>query len=173
MPATYIKIGSVELSASTSAIEFTNIPNTYKDLVLFTNLRTTNAGTFGVPKVRFNGATTDANMDNRAALADSLGKSNSVTTGGYAIRRCPGGNITADYFGTATVWFADYASTTKHKFFTGYAVSPATAGSDCSININGSCWSDTSAISSIKIIDDNGSNFAQYSSAWLYGISNS
>ncbi len=170
MPATWIKIGSVELNASNSNIEFTNIPNTYKDLVLFTNLRTTSATTFGVPKLRFNGATTDANMDNRAALSDGLGKSNSVTSAGYAIRRCPGGNVTADYFGTATIWFANYASTTKHKFFTGFAVSPATTGAESSININGSCWSDTSAISSIKIIDDNGASFAQYSSAWLYGI---
>lgn len=173
MATTFTKIASVELSTATSNIEFTSIPNTYTDLVLLCSLRTTNAVTYGVPLIRFNGATTDTGFTNRTLLVDNQSISNSTTSQGLVIRRCPSGNSAADYFGSATVWIYNYASTTTNKFLTGYMATPNNASAGSSIGIIGVAWADTTAISSLKILDDNAGNFAQYSSVYLYGISNS
>lgn len=171
MANTFIKLGGVELTSTQSSLDFTSIPQTYTDLILVCSLRTTNAGDFGVPILRFNGLGT-VNMTHRGLMYESGVISNGTNGEGLVIRRCPGGNAPADYFGSATVWISNYASSTTNKFFTGVYGSPRNTQSGSAVGANGCAWSDTAAITAVRIFDNNGNSFAQYSSAYLYGVSN-
>jgi len=172
MANTFIKLGGVELTSAQSSLNFTSIPQTYTDLILVCSLRTTNSGDFGVPILRFNGAANNNNMTHRGLMLESGGVSGGTNSEGLVIRRCPGANAPADYFGSATIWISNYASSTAHKFFQGIFASPRNQNTGSAIGMNACAWSDATAISEINILDNNGNSFAQYSSAYLYGVSN-
>jgi hypothetical protein len=172
MANTFIKLGGVELTSTQSSLNFTSIPQTYTDLIIVCSLRTTNSGDFGVPIFQFNNLGTNTSMSHRGLINESGSVSGGTNNEGLVIRRCPGGNAPADYFGSATIWISNYASSTTVKYFQGFYASPRNQASGSAIGINGCAWSDTSAISAINIKDNNGNSFAQYSSAYLYGVSN-
>lgn len=173
--ATFTLINSYQFTGGgATSMTFTNIPQTYTDLCLFFHLRcSTNSGNFGVPKLRFNGANNDNNFDNRMLIADrNEGVSNSTTTQGLVIRRCPGATGSADFFGSSVVWINDYASTTKEKYFKGIMGTPGLSAPLVSIGISGCVYTLTNAITSITLIGDNAETFAEFSTVYLYGISN-
>lgn len=172
MANTFIKLGGVELTSTESSLNFYSIPQTYTDLILLCSLRTTNSGDFGFPILRFNGAANNNNMTHRGLMSQSGTVTGSTNSEGVAIRRCPGANAPADYFGSATVWISNYASTTAHKFFQGIFASPRNQLTGSAIGMNACAWSDATPISEINILDNAGNSFAQYSSAYLYGVSN-
>ena len=171
MANTFIKLGGVELTSTQSSLDFTSIPQTYTDLILVCSLRTTNAGDFGFPILRFNGLGT-VNMSHRGLMYESGTVSGGTNNEGLVVRRCPGGNAPADYFGSATIWISNYASSTTNKFFTGVFGSPRNQQTGSAVGMNACAWSDTAAITQVSIFDNQGYSFAQYSSAYLYGVSN-
>jgi hypothetical protein len=174
MATSYYKIAEVIVGGGgTTNIDFTSIPQTYKDLFMICNLRGNASTTFSVPKLQFNADYSDSIMTNRMLRAENATANNDTTSAGLVIRRAPGGSNTANMFGSSTIWIANYASSTTHKFFEGFSTCPSDSQSTSAIGISGCVWASTSAITSIRIADDNGNGFAQYSSAFLYGIKNS
>lgn len=172
MPTTYKAIATVTVGSGGAAnIEFTSIPSTYTDLSLVLSGRQS-VGAGSNVKMTFNNSS--ANYSNRTigANGSSVFSENNTQLGTVSIRI---GFITS----------TDYTSNTFSNIYTyipNYASSVYKSVSSDAVNENNATtayyglfaglWSDTSAITSIKLTPENG-NFVQYSTATLYGIKNS
>lgn len=175
MAKTYKLISSVTVGSGGSAyIEFTSIPNTYTDLVLKMSLRQSANADGHQLGVRFNSSTSGYNR------LGSYGRGNGVDTAkgssetfsrfGFA----QSSTFTSNIFGLYEMYIPDYASTTEYKVFTTDSINESAAESVYAQGFWVGLWADTSAITSIKLQDlSNNTNFAQYSAAYLYGISSS
>lgn len=167
--ATYTLISSVTVGAGGAAsILFDSIPSTYTDLVLKISVRSTLSGAPG--------------FENMKLIINSAQGSSRVIygTGSAAASTSSGGDIqylytspddaTANTFGNVEVYIPNYGSTTAHS------VSVDAAGETNATAIRMSLVAGltvtTSAITSISIQSNNSATFKQYSTAYLYGISN-
>jgi hypothetical protein len=164
--ATYTLINSVTVGSGGAAdIEFTSIPATYTDLLVFVSARGSTAGAIENIKVQFNGATTqftDRTLQGNGASASSDTDTN--------IRvKMPAATATASTFGNAYFYVPNYAgSTNKSVSVDSVSENNATTASAL---LNAGLWSNTAAITSVKIAADSG-NLVEYTTAYLYGISN-
>lgn len=169
MAVTYKKIASVTVGSGGAAnIDFTSIPSTYTDLLLKLSLRNTTASTYTDIDVAFNGST--ASMTRRAIYADgttvsSFSASNSrFTYSGSA-------NATASTFSNGELYIPNYAGSTNKSVSADTIVETNAATGNLAILVAG-LWSNTAAINQITLTPLTGS-FVEYSTAVLYGISNS
>jgi hypothetical protein len=96
----------------------------------------------------------------------------SGTDGGYGSKAAlPGTGQTSNTFNNAEWYFPNYTSS-NNKSFSVDAVQE-TNGTGAYAQLWAGLWSDTSAITSITLDIIEAGNFAQYSTAYLYGIKNS
>jgi len=162
----HIEVGS----GGAASIELTSIPQTYTDLYVTLSLRSDYASTVGDDLlIRVNGVTTSVYSNRRLSgqgngqSSDGLTNTN-VPYAGYA----GGASQTASTFGSTTLYFPNYSGSLA-KSMSADGVSENNATNAFQVL---SAWvtSETTAISSIEIEPYNGSNFVQYSSATLYGI---
>lgn len=174
MPNTYIKIGSVTVgSGGATSIDFTSIPSTYTDLCLKLSARNDAGTTVGGFWVEFNGST--SNLSSRFLFGNGSAVG-SVTDGTAIFGYTNADSSTANIFSDAEIYVPNYASATnKSVSIDSVMENNATAAN---MAITGGLWSNTSAITSIKLRTFNNStsasaNFKQYSTATLYGIKNS
>lgn len=164
MPATYIPIASTTLSSDTTTVTFSSIPQTYTDLVLRITSRATLAQNSAGFAVRFNGATTNVNMSGtwlreKDTVVSSFRDDGLLATGGST--------ITADTFGTAEVYFANYAGNTNKVYSSFFVIENNNATTGSQIAVQAGLFRDTAALTEIKV-----SNFdiVSGSSFHLYGI---
>lgn len=176
MPVTYKKIATVTVSTATqTAVEFTNIPGTYTDLVVLTSLRSnrtpstdgshigltfnnSSASIYSYRHIRGNGTAassyseTNANQLNLYSQADSAAD-------------------TASTFSNNMFYIPNYAgSTNKSLSIDSVYENNATAAGQ---HLVAAIWASTAAITSIKMVEAFGNAWVQYSTATLYGISKS
>jgi len=173
MPNTYNLIAtSIVGSGGAASMDFTIIPATYTDLLVKISARSADSGTDIA--IQFNGSTSTVYKitrlygtgsgtptSNNNASATSL-INNMVTQPSY----------TASTFGNGEIYITNYASSNaKSVSIDGVTENNATASF---ATFTAGLWSPATqaAITSIKLISDGG-NFAQHSTAYLYGISNS
>ena len=171
MATTYEAIATVTVGSGGAAnIEFTSIPNTFTDLVLKISVRSAATGATAVRcQLRFNGAANDANLTFRRLYGDGSGTgSDSGSTGHVAWM--PDGSATANGFSNIEVYIPNYASS-NNKSFSADGVMENNA-TTAYMGLFADLWSSSSAITSIKVFEDNGANLVQYSTATLYGIKN-
>lgn len=153
------------------AIEFTSIPQTYKDLMLLISARSTSAlDTSGVAfDMTINGVTTNRTARRIYGLSSSAGADAPATPRfGAAI---PTSTATASTFGNLWAYFANYSGST----YKNYSVDSVAENNSTTLwesDMSTGLWSTTDAITTIKFTLSNG-NFAEFSSASLYGIVNS
>ena len=169
MANTFTLISSVTVGSGGAAnIEFTSIPSTYTDLVIFSSLRTTVADVFDGIRMTFNSASANRSIKRFYGLGSgSLGtSSNSYMMGSQASTALNTSNI----FGNGFCYIPNYRSS-NYKSTSSDEVSEDNA-TTAIVEIDASLWSDTSAITSIQLVSENSVNFVQYSTAYLYGISN-
>lgn len=171
MANTYTLISSVTVGSGGAAnIEFTGIPATYTDLLVKMSLRSSNTG--AVAKrigVRFNGAGTDANLSTRLVYGDgSIAGSFDSSTGftGWM----PDGSVTASTFGNVELYIPNYAGSNNKSLSTDAVMENNATASY--MGFFAGLWSSSSAINAIKIFEVDANNLVQYSTAYLYGISN-
>lgn len=168
MAYTYSKLASTTVGAGgTSAITFSNIPQNYTDLVIKVSSRTLDTVNDSDPlAIQFNGTTTS--LSARALYGTG--------SAGASLTRASNSNVawtdttlnTASTFGSAEWYIPNYAgSTNKSISVDSVQENNATAAIAA---ISAVLWSNTTAISQIKILSGNGYNLAQYSTATLYGI---
>ncbi len=162
---TYQLISSVTVGAGgASSIDFTSIPSTYTDLEILVSGRTTGAGN-GI-NITFNGNTsnyTNAAMQGNGGSVSSYGTYNrNAGMFGYS-------GDTASSFGSTKIYILNYTSS-RFKTYSADAVSENN-GATAYMNIVNGLWSNTSAITSISLAPMEGT-LIQYSTAYLYGISN-
>jgi hypothetical protein len=165
MANTYTLISSVTLGSAASSIDFTSIPATYTDLLVSVSARGSTAGVIENIVIQFNGATTqftDRLLSGNGSAAQSDNDTN--------IRvKMPAATATASTFGNAYFYVPNYAGSTN-KSVSVDAVTENNATLAVS-QLSAALWSNTAAITSVKIKADAG-NLVQYSTAYLYGISN-
>lgn len=170
MANTYTLISSVTVGAGgASSIDFTSIPATYTDLLMVVSGRSSRSGTVDDCKIQFNNSTTgysDRWLNGNGASATSGSESSS---GIYDII-LPASSATSNTFCNALIYIPNYAgSNYKSVSIDGVMENNATTAY---ADLRAGLWSNTAAITSIKLTPDTGP-FAQYSTAYLYGIKNS
>jgi hypothetical protein len=174
MATTYTLISSVTVGSGGAAnIEFTSIPATYTDLVILTSLRTDRASAVrDVAKIQFNG-NTGTNYSERELYAEPNNVPASASATGQTSARCgypAASTATANSFSNDLIYIPNYGGS-NNKSFSVDSVMETNATTNGMVMIAG-LWSQTAAITSIKIFPLVGPNFVQYSTAYLYGISN-
>jgi hypothetical protein len=168
MANTFIQIASVTVTASTQAeINFTSIPATYTDLCLVLSARTDRSGNPDQVSIQFNGSTTGYSQ--RTLEGYNNGTSSYTNTFVYAYTNAAGS--TSSTFGNCQFYIPNYAGSTNKSVSVESAVenNSALGGEFPAAGL----WSNTAAITSIKLYLPSTFNFVQYSTATLYGISKS
>jgi hypothetical protein len=164
--ATYIQIGStVTVGAGGQAtIEFTAIPATYTDLKLVLSARGTTSAAYTALKISFNGSTTS--YTGRQLYGDGTGAvSNNFSAewAGYI----DAATATTSTFSSTELYVTNYAGSTNKSSSVEYAQENNTT--TAILGMWARLWSNTAAITQITCTPEVG-NFAQYSTASLYGI---
>jgi hypothetical protein len=155
---TYTPLATVTLASATSSVSFSNIPASYRDLVLILNGKAT-AGGSGA-RLRVNGDTS-TNYPNIRMYGYSGGTGSDAGTGAFLDI---GAMNTNDGY-QSVVQFMDYSATDKHKTI----LSRPQESSLGAVLANAGRWSNTAAITSILVYAGS-DQFASGFTATLYGI---
>ena len=153
-------------SGGASSIDFTSIPSTYTDLSFLFSIRSSAGGTSYTGSIRLNSSSSSYSQKylfgNGASIVNGTGSTSSSYTGEY-----PG---ETSLFTNTQVYIPNYAGSTNKSFSvdgvmernntTAYAI------------LSAGLWSSTAAITGVSIIPDGATSFAQYSTAYLYGVKN-
>ena len=173
MPSnTYKLISSVTVGAAgASSIDFASIPATFTDLKLVMSLRST--APYTNVFITANGATTSFTW--RALFGDGSAASSindGGTTSSFNISGAmPRSTYTANTFGNTEFYIPNYAGSTNKSFsFDATAENNATA---TAMTLTAGLWSNTAAITSLKLVPDPTYSFVQHSTAYLYGVKSS
>jgi hypothetical protein len=153
-------------SGGVSEIEFTSIPDTFTDLLLVTSLRTTEtAQPYDLITMSLNSSTSNRTFRNLLALNTSV-FSDSGATLRHAL--ATSSTATSNTFSNDMSYFPNYAGNTAKSISSdGVYENNATANY---MILAANLWNDTAAINSITLVSNSASNFVEYSSATLYGI---
>jgi hypothetical protein len=166
----YESIATTTLATSTASVTFSSIPATYTHLQIRMIARddrassTSDSGAF-----RFN-----SDSGNNYAYHALIGTGSTATVSAVdtysrgLIDRLTASTAGASTFGVAVLDILDYANTSKYK--TVRILGGYDNNGDGQIVLSSGLWQSTSAISSILIFPNVGSNWVQYSSFALYGI---
>jgi hypothetical protein len=176
MANTYVKIATVTVgSGGAASMDFTSITGSYTDLLIKISARTNRSGqSVDSLKLTFNGATTS--FSNRGLGADTnAGTAFSFSNGGSASMEdsvfTTATNATASTFGSGEIYIPNYAGSTTKS--TSADSVTENNGAQAYPLFTGGLWSNTAAITSIKLAPLGGSLINEYSTATLYGISKS
>ena len=166
---TYTQIGSAVVvgSGGAASMDFTSIPATYTDLVLVTSIRQSNASAFSTTQLTINSST--STFTNRILEADTSSGAGSSTSPARYVGYLNASTSTASTFASASIYFPNYAGSTNKSYSIDYASENNATASW--LGFVAGLWSTTSAITAISLVPSTG-NFAQYSTAYLYGVSN-
>lgn len=168
MANTYTLIASSTVTASGGAasIIFSSIPSTYTDLLLKYSGRETGTGQIRAARVRPNGATTSITGKRIYGVGTGVG----VDSPTAWIMLGDGSQATASIFGNSELYLPNYNSS-NNKSVSIDAVQEDNSASN-ELELIAGLWSNTAAITSLEMYPESG-NFAQYTTAYLYGIKNS
>lgn len=174
MANTYTALATVTVGSGGAAdITFSSIPATYTDLLMVASTRSTVSGTYDTMAMQFNGSTA-SNYSARllygdgASAASASSSSNSfINFAGYAVASL----ATSNTFSNNVFYIPNYTSSNAKSL----SIDGVTEnnGTTALADLTAGLWSLTNAITSIKLYSANAGNFAQYSTATLYGIKNS
>jgi hypothetical protein len=171
MATTYTLIDKTTLTGSQNTVSFSSIPTTYTDLLVFYSTRSGRSNTHEQIKLRFNDNGDTAyrimrlNSDGTTPYSDS-----DFASYGY----CGFGNATtstSNTFGNTQIYIPNYLSN-NYKSYSVDSVSENNA-TQTFASLQAGLWEKTSAINKITFYADQGNDFLQYSSFYLYGIKNS
>jgi hypothetical protein len=168
--ATYNFIAKATVgSGGASSIGFTSIPQTYTDLVVLISSRN-NSNNYGGFYMKFNGSTVGTNVTAKKLVGDGSSASSSTSTD----INWDFSSSTANTFASGQIYIPNYTSSNnKSASFENANENNATGAI---AHLTAWLWSQTTAITQIDFGTFDGSfpndYFVQYSTAYLYGISN-
>ena len=166
MATTYKLISSVTVgSGGATTMTFSSIPQTYTDLLIKISSRNTTGGTDN-HRISFNSNTSNYSLRTVGGNGSTAYSNNNTNR---VVGIVNGSTATASTFSNNDIYIPNYR-TSNFKSFSTDAVSENNA-TTAYAELYASLWSDTAAITSIDI-DANTLTFAQYTTAYLYGISN-
>ena len=164
MATTYTLIASVTVGSGGAAnMEFTSIPATYTDLVLKVSPRI--SSTNGTVYVDYNSSTSNQSWNRLYNSSGSVGGD----TGSRQYITAVTSDYTANTFGSTEIYIPNYASSSNKS-----SSVDTVQENNSSTNLQAlvaNLWSNSAAITAIRIVPFSGT-FVQYSTAYLYGISN-
>jgi hypothetical protein len=166
MPRTYEPIATQTLTGTVATVTFNSIPQTYTDLILVVQARSSTGGASDVLNLFLNND--GANIYSYTRLmgdgsTTSSGREASVTT--WRINyNLPGGGATANVFGLDTIQLFNYSNTTTFKTAL-WRSNPAQILSGLSSNLYRSTGAITRMDLSLSV-----ANFVSGSTFTLYGI---
>jgi len=170
MPNTFTLIASSTVgSGGATWIDFTSIPSTYTDLKLVLSGRF--SGTNNYIMIKINGDTGTYSYVSK----ELNGNGSSASSGGWATVPYWGfGNkssYTSNTFGSTEMYFPNYTgSAQKSASIDSVTETNATAAN---MQIAAGLWQNTGVITSISVRPDAPNTWVEFSTAYLYGISNS
>jgi hypothetical protein len=176
MANTFTKIAAVTVgSGGAASMAFSSIPATYTDLVLKVSAR--GAANFNPRNFYLNFNSDTGNnypfrflYGNGASAASSNSASEGFTSTAW-IGYISGNTSTASTFGNAEIYVPNYAGS-AYKTISSDSVTENNA-TTAYASIHAAIWNSSSAITSIQLTCSNSENFAQYSTATLYGVKSS
>jgi hypothetical protein len=163
---TYTLISSVTVGSGGAAnIEFTSIPATYTDLLVNYSARIDQTGVNRQVDISFNSSTSSFTG------IYLQGSGSAVFTGSLAryAGNATGTSATASTFCNNLIYVPNYTSSNNKSFSIDFVTENNATAADAGL-IAG-LWSNSAAITSVTLTPAGG-NFVQYSTAYLYGISN-
>jgi hypothetical protein len=161
-------------SGGAASIDFTSIASTYTDLVLKVSGRSTASFTRRAMRVIINNSSTAADYADRYLLGSGSAASSGADAAGsqtYIVAwDLPAASATANTFANIEIYIPNYASSSAYKSLSidGVAEDNITAAY---MGLVAGIYNQNTAISRITVAPDSG-NFAQYSTAYLYGVKN-
>jgi hypothetical protein len=179
MANTYTLIASSTVgSGGASEIVFSSIANTYTDLKLVYSTRGSQAG-FHTQGIRLTVNGTTSGYTTRTAGSDGLDPVS--VTNPYGVTSASistfgtNADSTANTFGNNEIYIPNYAGSNAKSISTDSVTeNDAAAIYRTQMYLGAVLQTNTAAITSIRIAPETGEgNFVQYSTAYLYGISNS
>jgi hypothetical protein len=162
-------------SGGTSAIEFTGLSSTlgFTDLLLLLSLRSNQTSPSGFAQVelrlQINNATSGYSI--RRLRGDGSAANSDTNSGESTLRLGESNNVVANTFSSHSVYFPNAFSSAAKSFSVDQVNENNTTATNMSIGA--ALFNNTATISSIKLTTaffTNPSEFSQYSSATLYGI---
>jgi hypothetical protein len=170
MPNTFELIASSTVGSGGAAnIEFTSIPATYTDLLINFSGRSNETRASGgfACKIEFNASS--SNLSSRW-LRGSGSAVTSTTETIIAQIMCAASDDTSNTFGNSLIYVPNYASS-NNKSVSIDGVEE-TNGTTAYAVLSAGLWSNSAAITSVKILPVLATQFVQYSTAYLYGVKN-
>ena len=151
-----------------------SIPSTYDHLMLNISARSTKATYVGNMKMQFN-ADSGTNYSQTRLNASTATPNSSRGTSKTSIYWgliLTGANVTANTFGSVNVWIPNYANTSNYKqvMIDGTVENNSTTNNLWTLQLCAALWQSTSALNQITIADLDSTDFVQYSTFTLYGV---
>ena len=173
MANTYKLISSATVgSGGAAAIDFTSIPATYTDLVLKLSTRSTSTdpdrASVLYTSLKFNNTSTTFSTRTLRTQGTTVSSFGSSAFFGYTAAT----NFTASTFDNTDYYIPNYAGSQQKSFSIDNSDEQNVAAYDAILALIAGLWDGTSAINRITLALNYG-NFAQHSTAYLYGISSS
>jgi hypothetical protein len=168
MATTFTKIASVSVgSGGASSMTFSSIPVDYTDLCLVISARSVASALNSDVFANINGQTTAHNWRIIQGNGSSASSANSSADNGR-VGIMPAGTATSNTFSNISAYYPNYTGSTQKSYSADSVMenNATTSYSELVAGLN----TNTTAISSITVASGNG-NFAQYSTATLYGVS--
>jgi hypothetical protein len=166
MATTYSLISSVAVgSGGASSIDFTSIPASYTDLLVKLSIRSSTTASDVL--VNFNSTGNNSTWRRLLGEGSSISSDSGSNGLGLLINMS---TTTASVFATNQMYIPNYAGSNYKSYSTEAAIERNSATGQA-MQIAAGLWSNSAAITSISFTGTSG-NFAEYSTAYLYGISN-
>lgn len=154
-------------SGGQAAIEFLNIPQTYDDLVIKLSARssTTYGNAWYEGKLRLN----SSDGSSRELYGTGSAAGSGTEAAQIRILGITSSGATANTFGSADIYISGYR-TSNNKSVSIDSVSENNATASISALASG-LWSNSAAVTSLQLVLLSSANFAEHSTAYLYGVS--
>jgi hypothetical protein len=163
MANTYTLISSVAVgSGGAATVTFSSIPTDYTDLVILYSTRAESTGTTWI-NLTFNTGGTYTKQY-------IFGTGSVVNAGSGVFATNNNASYTANVFANGEIYIPNYLSSNA-KSIIGTSVNENNA-TQVETAMGSQLWSGTAAISTITFATDTGTDLAEYSNVYLYGISN-
>jgi hypothetical protein len=175
MPNTFTQIGAAQVAGSGGAASFvfSSIPQTYTDLVVYLTARiSTNPATAGINRVKMQINSTTTSYDNRLLFSLGVGTPGAATgTDQITFFYSNASDSTAGYWSNTMIYISNYANN-LNKLWSLESVAESNNNNQGMLAISGGILSNTAAITTLTIANSDPTNFNEFSTAYLYGVSN-
>lgn len=147
-----------------ASITFSNIPQDYTDLILVTSLRSNRSNNYDNVFLKINGTYLNRSLIRLQGNGSSASSSTTVATRLTAV---PAATATSNTFSNDLCCMTNYTSSANKAIFMDHVMEDNATTSYA--GIQAVLWSDTSAITSLLIEPDVGTELVTGSTASLYG----